>query len=293
MLDFRERLTSDGVIIADGAAGTMLQQAGLQLGPAPERWNIENPAKIHELHRAYLDAGSEIILTNTFGGTRIRLQMDGLGEKVHAVNAAGARIAREEAGENAWVLGDMGPTGQILEPLGNLNRDAAVAAFTEQASALAENGVDGILIETMSDLEEAKAAVAGARRATSLPILVTMSFDTRGYTMMGVSPEEAARELSKLGIDVIGANCGRTLSETLEAIRKMRDEVPEALLMAKPNAGLPRLEHGDMVYDVSPEVMADYALKYAALEVKIFGGCCGSTPEHIAAIVKVLRTNES
>ncbi len=293
MLDFRERLTSDGVIITDGAAGTMLQQAGLQLGSAPERWNIENPAKIHELHRAYLDAGSELILTNTFGGTRIRLQMDGLGEKVHAANAAGARIAREEAGENAWVLGDMGPTGQILEPLGNLSRDAAVEAFTEQASALAENGVDGILIETMSDLEEAKAAVAGARRATSLPILVTMSFDTHGYTMMGVSPEEAARELSKLGIDVIGANCGRTLSETLEAIRKMRDEVPEALLMAKPNAGLPRLEHENMVYDVSPEVMADYALKYAALEVKIFGGCCGSTPEHIAAIVKVLRTTES
>jgi 5-methyltetrahydrofolate--homocysteine methyltransferase len=293
MLDFRERLTSEGVIIADGAAGTILQQAGLQFGSAPERWNIENPAKIHELHRAYLDAGSEIILTNTFGGTRIRLQMDGLGEKVHAANAAGARIAREEAGENAWVLGDMGPTGQILEPLGNLNRDAAVAAFTEQASALAENGVDGILIETMSDLEEAKAAVAGARRATSLPILVTMSFDTHGYTMMGVSPEEAARELSELGIDGIGANCGRTLSETLEAIRKMRDEVPEALLMAKPNAGLPRLEHENMVYDVSPEVMADYALKFAALEVKIFGGCCGSTPEHIAAIAKVLRTNES
>lgn len=293
MLDFRERLTSEGVIIADGAAGTILQQAGLQFGSAPERWNIENPAKIHELHRAYLDAGSEIILTNTFGGTRIRLQMDGLGEKVHAANAAGARIAREEAGENAWVLGDMGPTGQILEPLGNLSRDAAVAAFTEQASALAENGVDGILIETMSDLEEAKAAVAGARRATSLPILVTMSFDTHGYTMMGVSPEEAARELSELGIDVIGANCGRTLSETLEAIRKMRDEVPEALLMAKPNAGLPRLEHENMVYDVSPEVMADYALKFAALEVKIFGGCCGSTPEHIAAIAKVLRTNES
>lgn len=293
MLDLRERLTSEGVIIADGAAGTILQQAGLQFGSAPERWNIENPAKIHELHRAYLDAGSEIILTNTFGGTRIRLQMDGLGEKVHAANAAGARIAREEAGENAWVLGDMGPTGQILEPLGNLSRDAAVAAFTEQASALAENGVDGILIETMSDLEEAKAAVAGARRATSLPILVTMSFDTHGYTMMGVSPEEAARELSELGIDVIGANCGRTLSETLEAIRKMRDEVPEALLMAKPNAGLPRLELENMVYDVSPEVMADYALKFAALEVKIFGGCCGSTPEHIAAIAKVLRTNES
>ncbi len=293
MLDLRERLTSEGVIIADGAAGTILQQAGLQFGSAPERWNIENPAKIHELHRAYLDAGSEIILTNTFGGTRIRLQMDGLGEKVHAANAAGARIAREEAGENAWVLGDMGPTGQILEPLGNLSRDAVVAAFTEQASALAENGVDGILIETMSDLEEAKAAVAGARRATSLPILVTMSFDTHGYTMMGVSPEEAARELSELGIDGIGANCGRTLSETLEAIRKMRDEVPEALLMAKPNAGLPRLELENMVYDVSPEVMADYALKFAALEVKIFGGCCGSTPEHIAAIAKVLRTNES
>jgi methionine synthase I (cobalamin-dependent) len=152
--------------------------------------------------------------------------------------------------------------------------------------------VDAILIETMSDLSEAKAAIEGARRVTDLPILVTMSFDTHGRTMMGVKPVDAAKELWALGVDVVGANCGRTLSENLEAIRQMREALPEATLMAKPNAGLPRMEGSESVYDVTPEVMADYARKFADLNVKIFGGCCGSTRDHIRAVALALRNGE-
>lgn len=292
MTKFKDRFSKNGVLIADGATGTTLQQAGLPPGTAPERWNLENPDAIRALHRAYVEAGADLILTNTFGGSRPRLEMEGLGERVHEINRAGARLAREIAGDEVLVLGDMGPTGQLLAPLGMLTYDAAVTAFAEQAAALAEGGVDAILIETMSDLDEAKAAVEGARRTTELPILVTMSFDTHGRTMMGVRPAQAATELWALGVDAVGANCGRTLSENLEAIRQIRAALPEATLMAKPNAGLPRMEGSESVYDVTPEIMADYASKFAALDVKIFGGCCGSTHDHIRAVSLALRDGE-
>jgi 5-methyltetrahydrofolate--homocysteine methyltransferase len=213
-----------------------------------------------------------------------------LGDQAHAVNLAAARLAREVAGDVALVMGDIGPIGQMLAPLGALSYADAVAAFAEQAAALAEGGVDAILIETMSDLNEAQAAVEGARQATDLPIVVTMSFDTKGRTMMGVKPEQAAKTLWALGVDVIGANCGRTLSETLEAVLKMRATAPDAVLMAKPNAGLPHAEDGALVYDVTPDVMADYARRFVAeAGVKIFGGCCGTRPEHIRAIAAALK----
>jgi 5-methyltetrahydrofolate--homocysteine methyltransferase len=174
--------------------------------------------------------------------------------------------------------------------MGTLTYDDAVAVFAEQAAALAEGGVDAILVETMSDLNEAKAAIEGARQVTELPILVTMSFDTHGRTMMGVKPVDAVKELWAMGVDAVGANCGRTLSENLEAIQQMREALPEATLMAKPNAGLPRMEGVESVYDVTPEIMAEYAEKFAALDVKIFGGCCGSTPEHIKAVSRTLHS---
>jgi methionine synthase I (cobalamin-dependent) len=290
MTKFQDRLAQGGILIADGATGTTLQKAGLPSGMAPERWNLENPDAIRALHRGYVEAGSDLILTNTFGGSRLRLEMEELGDRTHEINLAAARLAREVAGDKVMVLGDMGPTGQLMEPMGTLTYDTAVDVFAEQAAALAEGGVDAILIETMSDLNEAKAAVEGARRATELPILVTMSFDTHGRTMMGVKPEDAAKELWAMGIDAVGANCGRTLTENLEAIQKMREVLPEATLMAKPNAGLPHMEGGESVYDVTPEIMADYAQKFAALDVKIFGGCCGSTPDHIEAASRVLRS---
>jgi 5-methyltetrahydrofolate--homocysteine methyltransferase len=289
VVSFKERLSQPGILIADGATGTTLHRAGLPRGAAPERWNLENPEGVRNLHRSYMEAGADIILTNTFGGTRYRLERDRLGDRVYEVNVAAARLAKEVAGEGTIVFGDIGPTGQLLKPYGKLSFEDTVDAFYEQARGLADGGVDAILIETMSDLNEAKAALQAVRKVTSLPVLITMSFDTHGRTMMGVKPETAARELWSLNIDVIGANCGRTLSETLEAILEMRQAVPEATLMAKPNAGLPHRDAEDTVFDITPDIMADYAVKFVEGGVKIFGGCCGSTPEHIKAVAAVLK----
>jgi 5-methyltetrahydrofolate--homocysteine methyltransferase len=289
MSDFLSRLQGPGVLIADGAMGTMLQQAGLPRRVPPERWNLENPAAVRQVGQSYVEAGANLILTNTFGGSRIRLNRDQLGGQVAEINRAAAQLAREAAGDRALVVGDIGPTGELLKPIGSLDYAEAVDAFAEQAAALAEGGVAALLIETMSDLQEARAAVEGAQRATSLPLLVTFSFDTHGRTMMGLKPAQAAKEIWKLGVAAVGANCGRTLTETLTAIQAMRQAVPEARLMAKPNAGLPRMDgENESVYDVTPAEMAEYALKFSAEGVKIFGGCCGSTPAHIQAVAATL-----
>ncbi|MCS6993001.1 MAG: homocysteine S-methyltransferase family protein [Anaerolineales bacterium] len=290
MSTLNDLLAGAGILLADGATGTQLQKAGLKPGDSPERWNLENPEAIRALHRSYLEAGANIVLTNTFGGTRFRLARHGLEGQVRTINETAARLARETAGETALVFGDIGPSGELLKPLGKLAYEEAVEGFAEQAEGLLSGGVDAILIETMSDINEAKAAIEGVRRINSgIPLLVTFSFDTHGRTMMGIKPEKAAREIWALGVTAIGANCGRTLSETLTAIEQMRAAVPEAVLMAKPNAGLPHTSGGDMVYDVTPAVMAEYAQKFAAQQVKIFGGCCGSGPEHIRAVAKALR----
>lgn len=290
MSKFKTLLREKSALVADGATGTMLQRAGLAAGSAPELWNLENPDAIHALHQGYVDAGADMILTNTFGGSSIRLEREGLSDKATEINVAAAKLARDIAGDNVLVIGDIGPTGQMLAPLGTLTYEDAVATFAEQAAALAEGGVDAILVETMSDLNEVQAAVEGVRQITDLPIITTMSFDTKGRTMMGVKPEKAATTLAALGVDVIGANCGRTLTETLDAILKIRAALPGATLMAKPNAGLPHTEDGSLVYDVTPDIMADYARRFVEeAGVKIFGGCCGSTPEHINAIANALK----
>ena len=294
MLNLIERLAQPGVLVADGATGTMLQRAGLPRGIAPERWNLENPQAIRDLHNSYIQAGADVILTNTFGGTHFRLERDGLAGQVREINRAAARLARETAGEEVFVFGDIGPVGALLKPLGRVTYEEARSAFEEQAAGLADGEADAILIETMGDVNEVKAAVEGARLATSLPIIVTMSFDTHGHTVMGTKPAEAIQDLWALGLAAVGANCGRTLSETLTAIQEMRQAMPTATLMAKPNAGLPHVHSASqsgnqLVYDVTPEIMGEYALKFSELGVKIFGGCCGSTPDHIRAIAQALK----
>ena len=296
MQDLLTRLTKPDVLIADGATGTMLQKAGLPIGTAPERWNLENPDAIRAHYQAYVKAGSDIILTNTFGGSHIRLEREGLGADCIRINQQAANLARQvaqEADGEVIVFGDMGPTGELLEPMGTLKEARVVQAFSEQAKALSDGGVDAILIETMSDLTEAKAALKGAREVTALPVIISFSFDTHGRTMMGVKPAQAVREIWPLGVTAVGANCGRTISETLTAIEEMREAVPEAILLAKPNAGLPQSDGTDLVYDITPDIMADYAIKFAQSGVKIFGGCCGSTPDHIRAVAKALIRNKT
>lgn len=293
MPDLKQKLTEPGILVMDGATGTQLQKMGLPAGMAPEVWNLQNPEAVKKHYQAYIDAGSDAILTNTFGGSRPRLNMEGHGDLVHDINRAAAALAREVAGDKVLVLGSIGPTGMLMEPMGELTYEQAVEYFAEQAAALAEGGADGIHVETMSDLREAKAAIEGAHRATSLPVTVTMSFDMHGRTMMGVRPEEAVKELAAMEVLAVGVNCGRTLDENLVAITAMRRAAPEVTLIAKPNAGLPRVEKGtEAVYDVTPEIMAEYALKFGAQRVKMLGGCCGSNPAHIQAVKTALKDFE-
>lgn len=276
------------VLLADGATGSQLQKAGLPTGYPPELWNVEQAELIYKHHMSYLDAGSDIILTNSFGGSGIKLGSEGISSRAEELNLAAAKIARKAAGEHRYVFGDVGPTGKILSPLGDLSEEDAISSFRKQIKALVDGGVDAILIETMSALEEAQAAVKAARLETSLPVFVTFSFDTRGRTMMGVKPDKVVNDLWSSEVQGIGANCGRTLDETLTAIQVMKNTQDGILLMAKPNAGLPSLENNQSVYDVSPEIMAEYSNRFLEAGVRIFGGCCGSTPEHIKAIKNVI-----
>lgn len=290
-MDFLTRLRTGPVLVADGAMGTMLQKMGLPPGTAGEAWVLEQPGRIAEVHRAYIDAGAEMILTCTFGGTRARLARAGLTDQVAEVNRRAVEIAREVAGDRAFVAGDIGPLGELLAPLGKRTYEEAVEIFAEQAAALAEAGVDVLYVETMSALEEVRAAVEACRRvAPDLPLTVTLSFDTKGRTSMGVRPEQAAQTLLELGVDGLGANCGRSLEMTEEAARKMRAAAPETPLIVKPNAGMPRMEGGRVVYDATPEQMGEYARRMVdELGARIVGGCCGSTPEHIAAIARAVK----
>ncbi len=286
-----ERLAAGDVLIADGATGTMLQTAGLPTGKPGEAWVLERPEAIMQLHRAYLDAGSHIILTTTFGGTRARLKAAGLDVQVTEINLRAAELARQVAGQDNYVAGDIGPTGEMMQPIGPLTYETAAKMFAEQAQALADGGADFIYIETMSDLQEAKAAVEGARRVCDLPVFCTFSFDTHGRTSMGVNPTQAATAMAALDVPAIGANCGHAPEEVLDILPLMRQAAPDAYLIAKPNAGVPRMVKRQVVYDAPPERMAELANRYTELGVSIVGTCCGSSPEHIRAIAVALRTD--
>ena len=258
-------LDEGGPILADGAMGTMLFSAGLQFGDPPEVWNLTQPDVVRRIHRGYLDAGSRILLTNTFGGNRLRLGLHGLDDRVDELNRTAAILLRAEvdaAGGRALVAGDIGPSGEIVAPLGTLDYDEAVDVFAEQAAALVAGGVDLIWIETMSDLQEIKAAIEGVRRvAPAIPLIATMTFDTRGHTMMGVSPEQAVAALTAWGADAIGGNCGNGPDEMLGVIERMHAAAPDALLVAKSNAGMPELVDMRAVYRADPATMAGQVLE--------------------------------
>lgn len=286
--ELSERLSAGEILIADGATGTTLMAAGLLPGTAPELWNVEQPEQILQLYRSYLDAGSQIILTNTFGGSRIKLERAGLGNRTFELNRAGAALARQAAGEHAYVAGDIGPTGKMMAPLGKLTYQEAVEAFARQAEALAEGGVDLLWVETMMDLDEARAAVSGARQATKLPIFCSLSFGPRGYTMMGVKASQAAEELWPLGLAAIGANCGDGIDVIEPVLKQMREVLPDAPLIAKPNAGMPRLVGDQTIYDMDAGSFAAHIPDFIALGAQVVGACCGSNPTHIAAVAAIV-----
>lgn len=292
MNNWSSLLARPGPILADGAMGTMLFEAGLQFGDPPEAWNVIHPEVIRGIQRAYLEAGSQIVLTNTFGGTRFRLGMHNLQSRVSELNRTAAILLRAEvdaAGGTALVAGDIGPSGEILAPLGTLDYADAVNGFAEQAEALIAGGVDVIWIETMSDLEEVHAAIEGVRRtAPDFPIITTMTFDTHGHTMMGVSPEKAVKALHGWGAAAIGGNCGNGPDEILRVIEKMHAAMPEITLVAKSNAGIPQLIKGKSVHSASPADMGQCALDVHRAGARIIGGCCGNTPAHLQAMAQAL-----
>lgn len=278
-------------IVVDGGMGTLLQDNGLLDGGAGELWNVDRPDAIRSAHQAYAEAGARILTTNTFGGTRPRLDMHGLGERVHELNAAAARIARSVADEHgALVAGDLGPTGELMAPLGTMDAAEAQAIFEEQLTGLRDGGIDVVLIETMSDLAEAQAAVAAARAVVpELPIIATMSFDTNLRTMMGVRPAEAVTALAAAGVDAVGANCGRGPEEMEAIAAQMAAARPDGvLLVAQSNAGLPQVVGDHFEYDASPADIARHAEVLRDLGIDLVGGCCGSTPAHIAAVTQAL-----
>jgi 5-methyltetrahydrofolate--homocysteine methyltransferase len=281
------------VILADGAMGTMLFEAGLEFGDAPEMWNVLQPERVRAVHRQHLEAGSQLLLTNTFGGNRFRLKLHNLQERVEELNWAAAANLRAEidaAGLTAVAAGDIGPSGEILAPLGEMAYEEAVAGFAEQAAALLSGGVDAIWIETMSALEEVEAAVAGVRQVSAeVPIITTMTFDTHGRTMMGVKPEQAVQTLHGYGAVAIGGNCGNGPEEILDVIAKMHATMPGATLVAKANAGIPTLVAGKAVYGATPQAMAHYATAVAAAGARIIGGCCGNSPAHVRAMAAALQ----
>jgi 5-methyltetrahydrofolate--homocysteine methyltransferase len=287
-----DRLQQQGFLVLDGAMGTQLFARGLVSGGSPEAWNVEHPERVQSVHQAYVDAGSDVILTNSFGGTRYRMKLHDLQDRVVELNRAAARNARaaaDAAGHPVLVAGSMGPTGELLVPMGNMTYEQCRDAFAEQAQGLIEGGVDVLWVETMSDLNEVKAAVEGARAVSAdIPICATMSYDTRGRTMMGVTGAVMAQELAGLGLTAIGANCGNNLPETEAALAEMHAAMPDLILIAKANAGMPRFEGEKLVYDGTPEVMAAYADRVHQHGVALIGGCCGSGPEHIRMMKQVL-----
>jgi len=281
-----------GILISDGAMGTMLQDRGLTDGGAPELWNVENPSAIEDVLEQYASAGANLITTNTFGGTRGRLQMHGLEDRLFELNKAGAEIARKVADRHpgCFVMGDVGPSGELMEPMGTMTADEAKELFAGQIKALVAGGVDAILIETMSDLQEVEAAVNAAKEvAPELPVIVTFSFDTNLRTMMGVKPAVAVKTLAAQGVRIIGANCGRGVDEMRVIAKELTEARPDGVfIITQSNAGLPKLVGGDFVYDGTPEEMAKYAKDMKELGVNVIGSCCGSSPAHTAAMKATL-----
>ena len=291
-------LAARGTLLIDGAMGTELFARGLGSGDPPEMWNVDHPDRVTAVHAAYVNAGSDIVLTNSFGGTGFRLKLHKLDDRCIELNRAAAQVARTaadahfaETGRRVLVAGSMGPTGELLEPMGSMTPETCADAFREQAIGLDEGGADVLWIETMSHLDEVAAAVEGARSVSDLPVCTTLSFDTAGRTMMGVSGEDAVNRLTELGVDAIGANCGNNLADTEAVLHEMRAANPDVPLISKANAGMPEWHGTELHYSGDPEVMAAHAVRQREAGIQIIGACCGSSPKHLAMMRQVLDGN--
>ena len=282
-------------LVADGAMGTQLQLAGLPIGHGSERWNLDHPDAVETIHRAYLAAGCDIVLTNSFGAHRWALAAAGLADRLADVNRVSAEVARRAAGPARFVLGDIGPCGQMFEPLGTLSTEALGDDVAQRVDALLAAGVDGIICETMTDIDEAAICVEAAVRAGAPLVIASMAFDRtpRGAyrTMMGVPPAAAARRLREAGASVVGANCGvrLTMADFVELTAQLRD-ASGLPVMIQPNAGQPVLDRGRAVYRLQPDSFARGMLAVVDAGAAIVGGCCGTSPAHLGALCAALRS---
>jgi 5-methyltetrahydrofolate--homocysteine methyltransferase len=289
---FLDQLNSGKILVSDGATGTNLQKVGLKAGMSPEVWVMEQPQKILDLESAFVWAGSDIILTCTFGGTRLRLKDGDYADLVAEVNHKAVELACQAAAERTGVMvaGSMGPVGALLKPYGPLTLEEVTAAYAEQALALTEAGVDLLVIETQFSLEEAQAALAAARQAGDLPVVVSFSYDRGVRTMMGVKPSQVVKTFQPLGVAAIGANCGTTLENMELIVKEYAELAPDLPIWAKPNAGMPELtDAGETIFRVTPQEMGAAALRYVRAGARIVGGCCGNSPEHVAEIARSVK----
>jgi 5-methyltetrahydrofolate--homocysteine methyltransferase len=288
-----DQIKTGKVLVSDGAWGTFLQQKGLKLGECPEEWNLTHPDEVFDIAKSYIDAGADMIETNSFGGTIFKVEKYGLGDKVFELNKAAAEISRKAAGDK-FVIGSVGPTGKILM-MGDVTEEELYEAFKEQVKGLEAGGVDAIMIETMTDLDEARLAIQAAKENTNCEVFCTMTFDKtvdgEFRSMMGVSPTEMVNTLVAAGADLIGANCGNGISDMIgivEEIRKTNTEIP---VLIHANAGMPHYHDGQTVFPESPDEMAVLVPKILAAGANIIGGCCGTTPGHICRVREMVDKN--
>jgi 5-methyltetrahydrofolate--homocysteine methyltransferase len=288
MPSFSDALARRDVLLSDGAVATNFQEMGIEPGVAPEEWVFDAPDRVRDLHRRFAQAGSDLVLTCSFGGSPIRLAESPLAGRARELNARAAELAREAVGDEVLVAGSIGPTGQLIEPFGPLDRELALRAFGEQARALADGGVDLLVLETLFALEEGLWAAEAIRAATDLPLVMSFSFDQGTRTMMGLSAADVVTATGSLGLAALGANCGRSLADTAELTTQFLDAGLTLPLWIKPNAGVPQIIADGVVYPEGPESFAVQLAKIAERGARIVGGCCGSTPEHLAALHRAL-----
>ena len=284
-------------LVCDGAMGTQLMTRGLSSGECGMLWNLNRPGDVGGIHLAYRNAGCDLITTNSFGGSRFALTLHGLANRVAELNLAAARVARAAAGDNGWVLGDVGPFGDFLEPVGDVTADELREAFQSQIAALLEGGADAILVETMSDPAEAVVGVEAAKACNpKIPVIVTYSFQKTApgefRTMMGTSAAEAMRRATGAGAEIVGTNCGTALSldDYVELAGQLVAAAGNAKVIVQPNAGSPHMENGKTIYNATPEEMAATAKRLLAVGVRIIGGCCGTAPNHLAAMSRAIKS---